>query len=1187
MRSFPFVVHGTVAALLVVVLTACPNDQVAVTIETPTIFAPNPLVNTNPLRIVGGKPAGTQVLILVDGQDAPLKTGELDDSSSWAFDMPLSEGENRFVLVARDGADHLSEPSAPVLIKLDTVAPAVPTVADAPTRVVIPVGAASASVVLHGTKEAGAGLRVNEEEVLAAADATTSWAYTFDIAAPGATLNVTSHDSAGNASAAVEVVIAAGGDIDLPVAPTLLDLPADVQLVEGETTRLVTVHGNKESNASVLLGGVELVALDAETTWQAALEVIPGDNAFVFTSKDEAGNESLPTSGPVYAIPFLPAPTLNGAPGAANQSPLAVNGTKPHDLLPTGVSIRSGNDGAWANLTDVDDTGAWSAGVDIRTLPTFFLAARTARGDIGEVAGPFSIVFDNVAPPAPTVDTIPLILISTGSTSDITVSGGTERGTAVRIERLPAGSAPAVDGIVDAVDLARWTARVNIPVGDSTLRFSAVDRAGNVSAPTEKTVTARVGITPPTVSLPNQDVNTTTVTLTGTRPRGAAVRLRREGEVDGAVVVAGGDAGTLYSVDFELLAEGSNRFFLNSEDGARRSIEIGPLTIVRDTIAPEPPLIVDPPAQVEIQNLVIAGTKSEFRSQVCVQANREPSCRTVVSSSAPINFEVTERLVDGENRLCFSSVDEAGNKGADRCIVTTLGTAPTLAIVSPNQGQMVATADVEVVVEAFGSPTSPIASVSACIGTLCVDGQPTGDPTAGRYAIPVVLPSSTDTTLYTVEVTATNSAGREAVELLDVLFFVRPFEVFSNSNQAVVQRSDGVKIAVDRHGEIHLVWIDNCFSGAFANSCNVPFVNDGNPPIGKQVFYTHGDGATFAPVVNLSDLAGSVDAASAAIVVDAVGDVHVVWVDSGTVLRETNNSSDLDLIHRVISGVDGSLGSARLVTIDDGALGVNDTAPALAADSLGRVHLAYLVTNQNLQSTIAARVFDGGVWSNAVNVSDATVTALAPSVAVNPANDNAVPYVAWVQKSNRTAVDGDVVMRAVGAQLGDVVNLSADAANSTEVDLAADSAGFIHAAWRDIGGSVIHYRNSETGSATVPLGAVVDVTAGGTAAQGASIAVNDDTGAVLVAWVETSAGGQPDVYTSSFDGLAFATPTKLFTAALSAKYTDLTNIRAKPPIDLTILSGQNAYFAWSMTDLRGTGSTDNDDDVWMTIQAAP
>jgi len=46
-------------------------------------------------------------------------------------------------------------------------------------------------------------------------------------------------------------------------------------------------------------------------------------------------------------------------------------------------------------------------------------------------------------------------------------------------------------------------------------------------------------------------------------------------------------------------------------------------------------------------------------------------------------------------------------------------------------------------------------------------------------------------------------------------------------------------------------------------------------------------------------------------------------------------------------------------------------------------------------------------------------------------------------------------------------------------------------------------------------------------------------------------------------------------------------VRVRSPLDVAIVSGQNAYYVWAITDLRNTGSTDDDDDVWMTIQAAP
>jgi hypothetical protein len=1192
----------------------CPTDSANKALEPPTVVRPLPIVNTNPLRILGGKPAGSQVLVLIDGQDTPLKASEINDESSWSFDLPLAEGTNRFAVVARDANDNISEPSPPASVILDTGAPSAPVAIDPPARVVIPLGQTTKTIILNGTKDANSSLHVDDEVVLPATDTARAWELPVELDAAGVTLTLTSRDAAGNISPPLVLTIAAGGDIDPPVAPTVNGIPSEVLLEEAEASRTLALTGTKEAGASVLVGETELVARNDETSWTAELVVQAGANDLSFVSRDETGNTSVPTIVRTYVVAFLPAPTLDVVPEATNVASVTIAGTKPVDIVETGVSIRLDGNTTWTDLSAVDGNAAWTGSLDVASTTTFFLAARNERGDVGEEAGPFTIVYDLTAPNAPTVDRIPVALTPSGTSAQVDVQGAKDADADVVIAQLPMGAAPPVTATADAIDPTRWSARIAAPLGTTTFAFTAVDAAGNSSTSVEVAVTAQVGVAPPTVVLPDRDVNATSVTLSGTRPRGSALFLRRESELDGTQVFAGGDAGapvavsTVYTFNLELVVEGDNRFFLYVQDTGRRSVEIGPLSIVRDTIAPAAPLITDPPPLVEIPSLTISGTKSELRSQICVQANREPSCRVIVASSAPLNFEVTEPLIEGENRLCFRSLDEAGNESPDRCVITELGAAPTLAIRAPNQGQVVAGEELEIIVESFGSNSAPIASVEACLGTECVDGVlDAADPESGLYTMTLPLPVVTETTRHVIDITTTNAAGRVTEDVLEVLVFVEAVEVYTNPVSTVQQTSTQLEVAVDPLGTIHMVWIDNCFDAGSASDCRVPFIPDGSAPLGKQLFYVRGDGANFTPVTNVSDLPGSLNANEPAIAVDAFGDVHVAWVDGGTINRESNNSSDLDIVHRVISGVDGTLGPSRLVTVDDASLDIDDFRPTLAGDALGRMHLAYVSKNQNLQATVIHRVFDNGVWSNATTLNEVVDTGLTvggatptPAIAADPDGLAGVAYVVWRQKPNRSAA-GEILLRSVGQQAGSVVNMSNDAADSTEPDISADAQGNMHIVWRDalaaFGPADIHYRSySPTGLAGPQTSPVFNVSSGNKAAQMPAVAYNGFSGKAIVVWTEfvgaDSASAASHIFQATHDGQSFSTASRVIEGNLDpAKYPDETKVRSTWP-DITLIDGQNAYYVWSTsyprTFIVGTSErTLRDDDVWMTILAAP
>jgi len=504
MYSCSSVLRLATGVLVAVALAGCPEQKVSVTLETPTIFPLPDAVNTNPLRIFGGKPAGTQVIVLVDGQDALTKAGDIDDTTSWSFELPLRDGRNRFALVARDAADNLSEPSAPVDVELDTEAPPAPVVDDpvggvsctnlCAFRVVIPLGQTEVTLTLRGTKAAGASLHVNDDAVLPATDTATTWEHPVTLTADGASLRLSSRDVAGNESAVIDLSITAGGDIDPPAPPTVDGLPADLRLAAGEASRLVTVTGGKDADTSVHLGETQLVVWDAETTWTASVEIRPGENRLSFVAKDGAGNVSEAQAASCYGIAFMPAPTLDTAPVATNASPVTVGGTKPVDLVATGVALRQQGSTTWAPLATIDNSADWTAELAVTRTLTFFLAATNERGDVGEEAGPFTIAYDVTPPTPPTVDPIPLVLVSSGSTATIDVAGDKDADATVIVERLPVGSGALVTAEQDPADATRWTATVTAPLGDSSWHFTAVDRAGNVSSPVEESVTARIGL---------------------------------------------------------------------------------------------------------------------------------------------------------------------------------------------------------------------------------------------------------------------------------------------------------------------------------------------------------------------------------------------------------------------------------------------------------------------------------------------------------------------------------------------------------------------------------------------------------------------------------------------------------------------------------------------------------------------
>jgi hypothetical protein len=83
-------------------------------------------------------------------------------------------------------------------------------------------------------------------------------------------------------------IVTAIRDTIAPSVPVVSPaLPATTTLAS------ITIAGTKEANSSILIGGVEKVAISAGTTWTTSMPLVVGLNTFAITSKDAAGNTSI------------------------------------------------------------------------------------------------------------------------------------------------------------------------------------------------------------------------------------------------------------------------------------------------------------------------------------------------------------------------------------------------------------------------------------------------------------------------------------------------------------------------------------------------------------------------------------------------------------------------------------------------------------------------------------------------------------------------------------------------------------------------------------------------------------------------------------------------------------------------------------------------------------------------------
>jgi len=112
-----------------------------------------------------------------------------------------------------------------------------------------------------------------------------------------------------------------------PTAPTLEPVASST------TNSQILLRGTKDAGTSIRVNGIQIVAHDANTTWQALYNVALGQNLLDITSRDIAGNASLTTSIAVNRVaanpgdPTLVKPTVAiVSPGQATRYPVGATG---------------------------------------------------------------------------------------------------------------------------------------------------------------------------------------------------------------------------------------------------------------------------------------------------------------------------------------------------------------------------------------------------------------------------------------------------------------------------------------------------------------------------------------------------------------------------------------------------------------------------------------------------------------------------------------------------------------------------------------------------------------------------------------------------------------------------------------------------------------------------------------------
>ncbi|WP_454055963.1 Ig-like domain-containing protein [Cupriavidus sp. Marseille-Q8015] len=582
--------------------------------------------------------------------DTMIGTVTADENGAWSFtpETPLADGDHSLTVTSTDAAGNTSEASAPVTFTVDTSIPEAPAVGElsddvGATTGAIPSGGVTddATPTLAGTTEAGATVDLYDNDTkigTVTADENGAWSFTPEtpLADGDHSLTVTSTDAAGNtseASSSLPFTV----DTTAPAGVTGLTVTDDVGAAQGALSdggvtddSRPEFGGQAEAGSTVevydngtLIGQVE-VAEDGTWRLEPAEALADGAHAFTTVVVDAAGNRSeasaalnvtLDTSAVLVQIAEIvdDVGTITGnivPEGMTDDATPQINGTG------TSGSTITVYDGSTAlGTTVVDANGAWSF-----TPPTALsegvhsitATATDLNQNVSDPTPAFALTVDTTAPSMPTIDAISDDVgivrgeLAAGDATDDdrpALSGQAEAGAVVDIHDNGAKIGQAI-----ADDNGIWSFTPAEPLAEGAHAFTvtAVDAAGNASAPSSQFAIVTDYTSPDGASLAITDVSDDvgrivgsivvggvtdddTPTIEGTAAAGSLVTIHvtdSAGARDIGTAMAGAD-GRWSMVPTVPLLPGENILSAVEMDAAgNASPHSPPYTIVIDKSAP-------------------------------------------------------------------------------------------------------------------------------------------------------------------------------------------------------------------------------------------------------------------------------------------------------------------------------------------------------------------------------------------------------------------------------------------------------------------------------------------------------------------------------------------------------------------------------------------------------------------------
>ena len=494
-------------------------------------------------------------------------------------------------------------------------------------------------------------------------DTTPTISGTTDIA-PGSTVSISVTDSAGNTQTFGAIVQANGTfSVDVPAALSEGNYSVTASATDGagntatanenggviDTTApaapTVDAGNGTEITGTAEAGAVVNVDVDGDDTpdftviadgdgnWSVTPTTPLADGVVVTaTATDEAGNTSSPASDTVDAV----APIVAFDDLTTNDTTPALTGSVDDPTAIVVVTI-NGTDYTATNNGD----GSWTLADDIVAALaegsyTATVTATDADGNTGTNSG--TVVIDITAPAAPTVD----------ADNGTEITGTAEAGATVNVD-VDGDGTPDFTVIADGD--GNWSVTPTTPLADGVVvTATAVDEAGNVSAPASDTVDAVA----PVVTIDDLTTNDATPELTGTVDDPNAIVVVTIDGVDYTATNNGDGSWTLLDDAVATLADGSYTATVTATD-ADGNVGSNSGTVVIDTTPPAIPT-VDAGNGTEITGTAEAGATVN----VDVDGDGTPDFTVIADGDGNWSITPDTPLADGVI-VTVTATDAAGN----------------------------------------------------------------------------------------------------------------------------------------------------------------------------------------------------------------------------------------------------------------------------------------------------------------------------------------------------------------------------------------------------------------------------------------------------------------------------------------------------------------------------------------------